>query len=198
MAQKKKPALSKDVRLWSFTWVDPGAGEIWVNLRGSGPVQVLNLVSSLPSSVGVSLSLSVWQTLSLRCAPAAILMKSMCEKQSSDRVGDGGPHRHSRGLTFDSPISKIISDLSGGSGRCGDVLLYLLGYCLASLCSLHAEAASRFVNDSQQIAMSHSCALKVHRFVSPFAKLLRYIWFLFQVSSRVHLLPLCVKVERQK
>lgn len=52
------------------------------------------------------------------------------------------------------------------------------------LCAVKAEAASSFVNDRQQIAMSHLCALKVHQLVSPFAKLLSYIWFYFRSAVK--------------
>lgn len=53
-----------------------------------------------------------------------------------------------------------------------------------------------FVNDRQQIAMSHLCALKVHQLASPFAKLLSYIWFYFR--SAVKCTHSLAKVERQK
>lgn len=52
------------------------------------------------------------------------------------------------------------------------------------LCAVKAEAACSFVNDRQQIAMSHLCALKVHQLASPFAKLLSYIWFYFRSAVK--------------
>lgn len=52
------------------------------------------------------------------------------------------------------------------------------------LCAGKAEAGSSFVNDRQQIAMSHLCALKVHQLASPFAKLLSYIWFYFRSAVK--------------
>lgn len=52
------------------------------------------------------------------------------------------------------------------------------------LCAVKAVAACSFVNDRQQIAMSHLCALKVHQLASPFAKLLSYIWFYFRSAVK--------------
>lgn len=65
-------------------------------------------------------------------------------------------------------------------------------------CADKAETGSIFffVNDRQQIAMSHLCALKVHQLASPFAKLLSYIWFYFR--SAVKCTHSLARVERQK